>query len=231
MKNLFFVSVALGIFSGTSISASAQSSVNIEQVDGNIPVKKSTKFIEGIEIKAVSTVAELPVNVNTAQNIYTRHIVTIKNENSTIENCSSLQFKYAQLLNMDVEAITNYTLYNFIEKWWATPYRYGGATQKGVDCSAYSGTLLHEVYGFTASRTARAQYKACEKVDKDNLQEGDLVFFNTRRGVSHVGVYLRNGYFTHAGTGNGVTISNLDETYYIKRFIGGGRVILNKTEE
>ena len=231
MKNLFFVSVALGIFSGTTISANAQSSVNFEQVDGSVPIKKSTKFIEGIEIKAGVTVAEQPVNLKTAYLVSDAHHTVVKNVSSAIENCTSLQFKYAQLLNMDVEAITNYTLYNFIEKWWATPYRYGGATQKGVDCSAYSGTLLHEVYGFTAERTARAQYEACEKIDKENLQEGDLVFFNTRRGVSHVGVYLRNGYFTHASTGTGVTISNLDEKYYNKRFIGGGRIILNKTEE
>jgi lipoprotein Spr len=49
--------------------------------------------------------------------------------------------------------------------------------------------------------------------------------------VSHVGVYLRNGYFTHASTGSGVMISSLDETYYNKKFIGGGRVIVDKEEQ
>ncbi len=201
MKNLFFVSVALGIFSGTSLTVIAQTSVNMEAISTS--VKKSPKITSGYETGV-----------------------------EAIENCSPTQFKYAQLLNVEVESITNYTLFNFIEDWWGTKYRYGGATKKGIDCSAFSGTLLHTVYGFVAARTAREQYELCEKIERENLQEGDLVFFNTKRGVSHVGVYLRNGFFTHASTGQGVTISSLDETYYSKRFLGGGRVALNnKTEE
>ena len=230
MKNLFFVAVAMGIFSGTTLTAKAQSSVNMEQVNIVVPAKKSLKFIDGIEIKAGTTVTEQPVTVKKTEPI-AAHRTLAKIDGSGIESCTSLQFKYAQLLNMDVESITNFTLYNFIEKWWATPYRYGGATQKGIDCSAYSGTLLYDVYGYIATRTARDQYKACEKMDRDNLQEGDLVFFKTRRGVSHVGVYLRNGYFTHASTSSGVMISNLDETYYSKKFIGGGRIIVNKADK
>ncbi len=199
MKNLFFVSVALGIFSGTSLTANAQTSVNMEAISA--VAKKSPRNIKAGE-----------------------------NEVAAIEHASAIQFKYAQLLNVEVESITNYSLFNFIEDWWGTNYRYGGATKKGIDCSAYSGTLLHTVYGFVAARTAREQYELCEKIERDNLQEGDLVFFNTKRGVSHVGVYLRNGYFTHASTGQGVTISSLDETYYSKRYLGGGRVKLNNTE-
>jgi lipoprotein Spr len=56
------------------------------------------------------------------------------------------------------------------------------------------------------------------------LLEGDLVFFNTRGGVSHVGVYLGEGYFTHSSSSAGVTISSLDDNYYSKKYIGGGRV-------
>ena len=231
MKNLFFVSVALSIFSGTTLTAKAQSAVNIEQVNAVVPAKKSTKFIEGIEIIAGTKVAVQHGKVKPAETITASPEITVNNKGLGIEDCTSIQFKYAQLLNMDVESITNFTLYNFIEEWWGTAYRYGGATKKGIDCSAFSGTLLNTVYGFVASRTAREQYEACEKIEKENLQEGDLVFFKTRRGVSHVGVYLRNGYFTHASTGNGVTISNLDETYYNRRYIGGGKIIINKADQ
>lgn len=226
MQNLFFVSVAIGIFSGTSLSAKAQPSVNMERMSAALPVIKSAKFIEGIENNSSKTVAVKPFIKKQASSK-----ATVNDDDEGIENCSSLQFKYAQILNMDVEAITNYTLYNFIEEWWGTAYRYGGATKKGIDCSAFSSTLLHTVYGYVATRTARSQYDECEKIEKENLQEGDLVFFNTRRGVSHVGVYLRNGYFTHSSTGQGVTISSLDDAYYSKKFIGGGRVNLTQVEQ
>jgi lipoprotein Spr len=76
-------------------------------------------------------------------------------------------------------------------------------------------------------RTAREQYEATEHISKNELKEGDLVFFNTRGGVSHVGVYLDNDYFVQASS-HGVTISNLDDHYYSKRFICGGRVVQDK---
>jgi lipoprotein Spr len=228
MKHLLFVSVALGIFSGTSLSATAQKSVKSKRSNQRIAAKKSAKFIEDIEIRPQSTTASLqPISTkNTEQDP-----VTEKNEASAIEACSSLQFKYAQLLNMDVEAAANTELYSFIEKWWATPYRYGGATKDGIDCSAYSGTLVHDVYGTVLSRTARSQYQECEKIRRGDLREGDLVFFKTRRGVSHVGVYLANGYFTHASTSSGVMISNLDEDYYRKKYIGAGRISVNTAQQ
>ena len=56
------------------------------------------------------------------------------------------------------------------------------------------------------------------------MEEGDLVFFNTRGGISHAGVYLGDGYFVHASSSVGVTISNLDETYWNRRFISGGKI-------
>jgi cell wall-associated NlpC family hydrolase len=228
MKHLFFVSVAVGIFSGTSISAQGQASVNSVGVkEAKSRKKKSPKFIEGIEIRPEGGTASRTVIMKSEELITVNqpaNTAVVTNSGSTIEGFSSAQFKYAQLLNVEVESLVNSGLYTFIEKWWGSPYRYGGATQQGVDCSAYTGTLIHDVYGIVLSRTARSQYEACYKIKKDDLQEGDLVFFNTRRGVSHVGVYLRNGYFTHASVGGGVTISNLDETYYTKRYIGGGRI-------
>ena len=210
MKNFFLVSVAIGFFSGTTLKAKAQPSVNMEQVNVSAVPKKSHKFIEGIEIKAATNVA---VKASTQPS----------EEVAAIESFSPLQFKYAQLLDVEVESITNHSLYVAIEKWWGTRYRYGGATEKGIDCSAYASTLAHQVYGLVLSRTAREQYANCIKLEKEQLLEGDLVFFNTRGGISHVGMYVGNGYFTHASTSIGVTISSLSETYWSKKFVGGGR--------
>jgi lipoprotein Spr len=215
MKNFFLVSVAIGIFSGTTLSAKAQPSINIEQVNAAIAQKKSAKFIEGIEFKTVpTTVVETKASQALSKN----------DESAAIECFSSLQFKYAQLLDVEVEAVTNIILFKEIEKWLGTRYRYGGASDKGIDCSAYSATLVHSVFGLVLPRTARDQYAGCIKLDKEQLQQGDLVFFNTRGGISHVGVYLGNGYFTHASTSIGVTISNLSETYWSKKFVSGGRL-------
>ena len=218
MQNFFLVSVAIGIFSGTTLSAKAQPSVNIEQINANIVQKKSAKFIEGIEFKTVATTAVKPVETKTS------HAVSKNEESAAIECFSSLQFKYAQLLDMEVEAVTNLILFKEIEKWQGTRYRYGGANEKGIDCSAYTATLVHSVFGLVLPRTARDQYANCIKLDKEQLLQGDLVFFNTRGGISHVGLYLSNGYFTHASTSIGVTISNLSDTYWSKKFVSGGRL-------
>ena len=71
---------------------------------------------------------------------------------------------------------------------------------------------------------SRDQYNVCDKIPFEEINQGDLVFFNTRGGVSHVGVYLANGYFVHASCNNGVFISSLNEGYYHKRFISAGRI-------
>jgi lipoprotein Spr len=145
---------------------------------------------------------------------------------NNIERISPLQFKYAMMLNVEVEAlINNSALYSFIDDWYGTHYRMGGTTKKGIDCSAFSGTLLSTIYSIDVPRTAKDQYKVCEKINKEDLLPGDLVFFNIRgRGVSHVGVYLANNCFVHSSSTDGVKISSLDEAFYSKKFIGGGRV-------
>lgn len=216
MKNFFLVSVAIGIFSGTTLTAKAQPSVNLEQVTISAAQKKSSHFIEGIEINRASTMVVKPGK--------NKDILTATEETSVIESFTALQFKYAQLLDVEVESVTNLTLFAEIDKWQGTRYRYGGATEKGIDCSAYTGTLVHHVFGLVLPRTAREQFANCIKLDKEEMLQGDLVFFNTRGGISHVGMYLGNGYFTHASTSIGVTISNLSEDYWSRKFIGGGRL-------
>lgn len=221
MQNLFLVSVAIGILSGTNLTAKAQPAVNLEQVNVNAVQKKSVRFIEGIEINGPfvgggSTIAPAPAAAGEAV---------------AIESFSSLQFKYALLLDMEVETITNKPLFTQIDKWWGTRYKYGGATLQGIDCSAYTGTLVHSVYGIVLPRTSRDQYDACIKIEKEQMLQGDLVFFKTGRGISHVGMYLGNGYFTHASTSIGVTVSHLSEAYWEKKFVGAGRLTANPTEE
>jgi cell wall-associated NlpC family hydrolase len=235
MKHLFVVAVATGIFTGTSFEAKAQTNVNLEKLASRSKTPAAPKFIENIEItpNRVASDGDYYSNEDMSQpqaampmpkQVAVTTNRTSADASTTIEKCSALQFKYAMLMDVEVESITNFSLLNFIEDWWGTDYRYGGTDKNGIDCSAFSGKLEQEVYNSSLPRTARDQYDVCQKIDAADLAEGDLVFFNTRGGVSHVGVYLGNNYFVHSSTSNGVTISSLTEEYYSKRFIKGGRI-------
>ena len=211
MKNLLFVSVALSVFTVTSLQTSAQRKINsindFNLIREGIIYLPSEPKLNGFKATLATFAKKMMQPVGMAT-----------------EFCSSLQFKYAQLLNRNVELVTNTSLIGFIDEWWGTKYRYGGTTKKGIDCSSFTGLLMGSVFGFTLPRTARQQYEFCSKLKKDDMLEGDLVFFDTRGGVSHVGIYLGDGYFVHSSSSAGVTINSLNENYYSSKFIGGGRI-------
>jgi len=143
---------------------------------------------------------------------------------SDIERCNELQFKYAILMEDAVENVTNQRLVSFIEDWYGTPYKYGGSTKMGIDCSAFSSLMLDSVYHLDIPRTCRKQYEAGSRVSKSQLVPGDLVFFNTTGRISHVGVYLGHSKFVHASTSSGIMISDLDESYFKRRYAGAARI-------
>lgn len=131
-------------------------------------------------------------------------------------------------LGMDIDYDDNQHLYIEASKWIGTPYRYGGMTRRGVDCSGFVKVLYDDVYGYELSRTADEQYRVdCKRVKRKKLEEGDLVFFkNARKSkkASHVGIYLKDNKFIHASTTQGVIVSSLDEPVYDKTWLSGGRV-------
>jgi hypothetical protein len=212
--------------------ATAQTSVNKISIT-NIGESASPSIIDGISFTPDGILRTTESGGTKSIKMVATPVVTKKNTtitevaNSVIENLSALQFKYAMMMNVEVESLKNVSLLGFVDDWFGTRYRLGGTTKRGIDCSALTSALLLAVYGFNIPRTARQQYDATEHIDKDELKEGDLVFFNTKGGVSHVGVYLENDYFLQAST-HGVKISSLDDHYYSKRFICGGRVTDNK---
>ncbi|MGN6542071.1 MAG: C40 family peptidase [Ginsengibacter sp.] len=218
------------IFASSVQIANAQTSVNKITVTNS--ESNSSSLIDGISFTPEGILRNTESGGTKSIKNIEAPVVTKVNpvaevSHSIIENLSMLQFKYAMMMNVDVESLKNISLLGFIDNWFGTRYKLGGTSKRGIDCSALTGALLLAVYGFNLPRTARQQYDATDHIDKDELQEGDLVFFNTHGGVSHVGVYLENDYFLHAST-HGVTISSLDDHYYAKRFICGGRVEDNK---
>lgn len=187
--------------------------------------KTNIRFLDDIEIKMTDAAPEQLVKTETAPPANSEPQFINKKDMSAaaIETASSLQFKYSILLDTEVEEVQNTSLFTKIDEWYGTRYVLGGTTKKGVDCSAFVQVIYAAVLGISLPRTAREQHRATRTVAKDELREGDLVFFNTRGGVSHVGLYLQNNKFVHAATSSGVMISDLDESYWAKRFISAGR--------
>jgi len=105
------------------------------------------------------------------------------------------------------------------------PYRLGGSTLKGIDCSALV-KKIYEIFDIHLPRTVREQFQIGKKVGKDELEEGDLVFFKTRRSNNgHVGIYIGNNEFVHASRFNReVKVDNLNTPYFNKCFLKGVRV-------
>jgi lipoprotein Spr len=136
---------------------------------------------------------------------------------NTIEWLNPLAFKYSLELDLPVEELANDKLLRFLEDWVGVKYRYGGDSKAGIDCSALTRRLMHDVYSLTVGRVIPDQFKAGIEVSKSELQMGDLIFFkisNRRPGPTHVGFYLGNNRFIHASIKKGVTIENLDKPYY-----------------
>ncbi len=140
--------------------------------------------------------------------------------------------KYADMISLEPSDISNYPLYRFIDEWYGVKYRWGGSTRKGIDCSALSQKLYTQVYNTKIKRTSKQQFRNCERFKKHTeASEGDLVFFRINRiRLSHVGVYLANGYFVHASRGHGVMISNLENKYWRRRYASCGRIEREETE-
>jgi len=105
------------------------------------------------------------------------------------------------------------------------PYRYAGMTTRGMDCSGLVARVLL-THGIKAPHSSRELYKLGTAVSRDQLQAGDLVFFNTRgSGISHVGIYMGDGKFVHASSGGGkVETDQLETGYYQRHYVGARRV-------
>jgi lipoprotein Spr len=147
-----------------------------------------------------------------------------------IETATAVQLKYAVLLDTEVEQLPSSALLEQIDPWMGVPYRSGGSSRSGIDCSAFTMQVLEQCCGYKLPRTSKQQHAFCQPAALASLSSGDLLFYATRgRGVSHVGIYLGNGKFAHASVSNGVTVSDLSDPYYQKRFISAGRIPLGST--
>lgn len=131
-------------------------------------------------------------------------------------------------LNIKLSRKDNKALYAELRSWLGTPYKYAASEKrKGTDCSGMVMEVYREVYHIRLERNSAMMFeKNCKKIDRDDLREGDLVFFITGKSgrISHVGIYLKEGKFVHASSSRGVIVSDLSENYWSKHYTVSGRV-------
>jgi peptidoglycan DL-endopeptidase LytE len=122
-----------------------------------------------------------------------------------------------------------YMLVKVAKSFMGAPYRYGGDSVRGLDCSAYV-KKIYDIFDVQLPRSAREQFHVGSKIPRDQLIVGDLVFFRTKRFAkypTHVGIYIGDGNFIHSSSGNnrmGVKIDSLGSDFYSRTFTGATRV-------
>ncbi|MBI5589826.1 MAG: C40 family peptidase [Deltaproteobacteria bacterium] len=112
-----------------------------------------------------------------------------------------------------------------MKEYLGIPYRSGGTSLKGMDCSGFARTIYANLFGIELPHNSAAQFSfpKLQRIDEDELQTGDLVFFSQKKRINHVGVYLGEGNFIHATNGNGIVISSLDDEHWKSRMVGTKR--------
>jgi cell wall-associated NlpC family hydrolase len=215
-------------------------------VDGITPTHSTDPEGEGVvsttgPITAVSMIQHMVVYGDSLYRISVKYGQTVEAIKAA-NNLSSDALSVGQVLNIPSENVistvippssaplsgttTGAGLRTIAERYLGVTYVFGGTTPSGLDCSGLV-YLVYQELGVQLPRTSRLQYQVGEEVAREDLREGDLVFFDTTgQGVSHVGIYLEDGDFINAASNPGrVMISNLSESYWDKRYLGARRVI------
>jgi len=222
LKNLFIFCCVARLLTACSTTRHSASTTTSSNSSGN---NTQLAFLDNITINP-GRETNPHTNVSTAGS--NAAAGTESSASHVTESYSALQFKYAILLNIPVEELNNPKLLQFMDEWYGIRYHYGGDSKEGIDCSAFVYLMMSNVYALNSlPRVSKEQYLKSRRIDRQELREGDLVFFHTvgrHKTVSHVGVYLTNNKFIHASS-SGVMISDLGEAYYARRYVGAGRVL------
>ncbi|ALJ01246.1 hypothetical protein DC20_05665 [Rufibacter tibetensis] len=133
---------------------------------------------------------------------------------------------YSQSLGLRLDYDEDKALLETVADWIGTPYRSGGNSQRGTDCSGFVSRVYKQVYGIKLTHSSRSMFHEVDRVSKNAMETGDLVFFRRGPGkpIYHVGIYLEDGKFIHAASNGGVMINSLMSPYYKKNFYAAGRV-------
>lgn len=189
-----------------------------------------TENSESLQISEIS----LPVSAGTSENAAGKAEKTVgtdmENRRAEAEDKAEKQEIFYENLSripgIGLDGTEDRELLLMIDEWVGTPYRMGGCSKSGIDCSCLVKTIFEDVYGISLSRTSRSIFKESERISKEELREGDIICFRNRsKRISHIGIYLKDGKFVHASRKYGVTVSDMNKQYFKKRYAGAGRIL------
>ncbi|MBT0548887.1 C40 family peptidase [Riemerella anatipestifer] len=217
-KNLVYVLLALVTFS-------LQSCVSNYVVTAT-PSNANTEYKSNTKVPKISKASLTSAKKSLYQDEAEANYVAAK---TTLARVNNLETK-AEIEKAIKHSQTIDEILNQASTYLGTPYRYGGTTRSGIDCSAFVLSVFNEVTGISLPRVAAAQAQEGEMVLKQELQKGDLVFFSHGRRISHVGIVqeiTEDGdiKFIHAATSKGVIVSSLNDKYWGPRYRFAKRVI------
>ncbi|MBV5327801.1 MAG: C40 family peptidase [Chlorobium sp.] len=133
--------------------------------------------------------------------------------------------KTSHLSTLQQSACSMESLFREARQYFGIRYRWGGQTPAGFDCSGFVRYMFGKVFQMHLPRSSREMAAIGSKVNRSELQPGDLVFFGTKGGrINHVGIFVGNDTFMHSSLSKGITEDKLQQNYYDKRFIGGVRL-------
>ena len=169
----------------------------------------------------------LVTKLEEAKKAHTEEVKIVKEDNTKILASIEKELKKSNTIDQILNEASTYI---------GTPYRFGGMTRSGIDCSAFVLSVYGSVTGINLPRISSAQAQEGERVEREELKKGDLLFFQTRgRRISHVGIVQEitpegEIKFIHASTSKGVTISSLNEKYWGARYRFAKRILNNDIE-
>lgn len=179
---------------------------------------------------------EKNVSGNNEDQIVSTNALTEKSsiDKENLESLSSSLERFMVESDLLSNADKDELMYKVIE-YLNTPYRWGGTSKSGIDCSAFVQTVMYQSLGVLLPRTSLEQSSVGETVAREDLKFGDLLFFDTmnKGRTTHVGIYLEDGYFVHSGSRTGVAVASLDSDFYSRVFLHAKRVVTpeDETEE
>ena len=168
---------------------------------------------------ALATVLSACSSTNTSNNAQT-DTHAVKGQNGFLLQASQDEFEQ-MVQNVDIKS----RLMDQYADWKGVRYRLGGTSKRGIDCSAFVQTTFREQFGLDLPRSTYEQKDSGKSINRGKLRPGDIVLFRAGSTGRHVGIYLGNDNFVHASTSSGVMISNLNDSYWKKRYREARRVL------